>query len=109
MRPAVRTVLEHFGRKSATRSRFSRVGPDRSSTDTGASTGTPILTALGGSSTSDGDILVMYTYYGDANLSGNIDGSDYSLIDNGFINHLTGWYNGDFNYDGVVIFPTKQC
>jgi hypothetical protein len=48
------------------------------------------------------DILVRYTYYGDANLSGKVDGSDYSLIDNGFLKHLTGWYNGDFNYDGVV-------
>jgi hypothetical protein len=50
----------------------------------------------------DGDILVKYTYYGDANLSGAVDASDYSLIDNGYLNHLTGWYNGDFNYDGVV-------
>ena len=24
------------------------------------------------------------------------------MIDNGYLNHLTGWYNGDFNYDGVV-------
>jgi autotransporter-associated beta strand protein len=48
------------------------------------------------------DVLVKYTYYGDANLDGVVDGSDYSLIDNGFNNHLTGWFNGDFNYDGVV-------
>jgi fibronectin-binding autotransporter adhesin len=48
------------------------------------------------------DVLVKYTYYGDANLDGKVDGSDYSLIDNGYLNHLTGWYNGDFNYDGVV-------
>jgi hypothetical protein len=48
------------------------------------------------------DILVKYTYVGDANLDGHVDGSDYSLIDNGYNNHLTGWYNGDFNYDGVV-------
>ena len=48
------------------------------------------------------DILVKYTYYGDANLDGKVDASDYSLIDNGYLNHLTGWYNGDFNYDGVV-------
>jgi hypothetical protein len=47
-------------------------------------------------------VLVKYTYFGDANLDGHVDGSDYSLIDNGFLNHLTGWYNGDFNYDGVV-------
>jgi hypothetical protein len=49
-----------------------------------------------------GDVLIKYTYYGDANLSGAVDGSDYSLIDNGSLRHLTGWYNGDFNYDGVI-------
>jgi endonuclease/exonuclease/phosphatase family metal-dependent hydrolase len=49
-----------------------------------------------------GDVLVKYTYYGDANLDGQVDASDYSLIDNGFLNSLTGWYNGDFNYDGVI-------
>jgi fibronectin-binding autotransporter adhesin len=48
------------------------------------------------------DVLVKYTYYGDANLDGQVDGSDYTKIDNGFNNHLTGWINGDFNYDGVV-------
>jgi fibronectin-binding autotransporter adhesin len=48
------------------------------------------------------DVLIKYTYFGDANLDGKVDGSDYSLIDNGYINRLTGWYNGDFNYDGVV-------
>jgi autotransporter-associated beta strand protein len=48
------------------------------------------------------DVLVKYTYFGDANLDGKVDGSDYSLIDNGYANHLTGWFNGDFNYDGVV-------
>ncbi len=70
--------------------------------NTGSSTGTPLFTTIGGQSTSDGDIILQYTYYGDANLSGNVDGSDYSLIDNGYLNHLTGWYSGDFNYDGVV-------
>jgi hypothetical protein len=68
----------------------------------GASTGTSIYSTLDGASTIDGDVLVRYTYYGDANLSGTVDGSDYTLIDNGFNNHLTGWYNGDFNYDGIV-------
>jgi hypothetical protein len=48
------------------------------------------------------DVLVKYTYYGDANLDGKVDASDYSLIDNGYLKHLTGWYNGDFNYDGIV-------
>ena len=51
-----------------------------------------------------GDILIKYTYYGDANLDGRVDGSDYTDIDNGYNNHglLTGWLNGDFNYDGII-------
>ena len=48
------------------------------------------------------DVLVKYTYYGDADLSGTVTSADYILIDNGFNNHSTGWHNGDFNYDGVV-------
>jgi hypothetical protein len=48
------------------------------------------------------DVLVKFTYYGDTNLDGAVDGSDYTNIDNGFHNHLTGWQNGDFNYDAVV-------
>src|SRR5262249_49689496 len=53
------------------------------------------------------DVLVKYTFAGDADLSGQIDANDYTLIDNGFnsrsgANPLTGWRNGDFNYDGVV-------
>ncbi len=48
------------------------------------------------------DILIKYTYYGDANLDGKVDGSDYSLIDNGFITGSTGWFNGDFDYSGTV-------
>ena len=48
------------------------------------------------------DILIKYTCYGDANLDGKVDASDYSLIDNGFLKHLTGWFNGDFNYDAVI-------
>ena len=51
-----------------------------------------------------GDVLVKDTYFGDANLDGKVDASDYSRIDNAFVSNgaLTGWFNGDFNYDGVV-------
>jgi autotransporter-associated beta strand protein len=62
-------------------------------------------TSLGtfdGASPGATDVLIKYTYVGDANLDGKVDGSDYSRIDNGFSLGLTGWYNGDFNYDGVV-------
>src|SRR5262249_18571647 len=48
------------------------------------------------------DILVMYTYAGDANLSGAIDGDDYFSIDNGYANHLTGYHHGDFDYSGRI-------
>jgi hypothetical protein len=48
------------------------------------------------------DVLIKYTYYGDSNLDGKVDGTDYSRIDNGALMHLTSWYNGDFNYDGVI-------
>ena len=61
-----------------------------------------MLGLFDGASPAATDVLVKYTYYGDTNLDGKVDGSDYSNIDNGFLNHLTGWYNGDFNYDGVV-------
>jgi autotransporter-associated beta strand protein/YD repeat-containing protein len=55
-----------------------------------------------GQNPSTSDVLVRYTYYGDANLNGAVDGTDLSLIDNGSDNGLSGWYNGDFNYDGNV-------
>jgi hypothetical protein len=39
-----------------------------------------------------------------------VDGSDYSLVDAGYASNrpgfigtvLTGWYHGDFNYDGTI-------
>jgi fibronectin-binding autotransporter adhesin len=49
-------------------------------------------------------LTVGYAYYGDADMSGHVDGTDYSLIDTGFgsAGALTGWQNGDFNYDGHI-------
>jgi fibronectin-binding autotransporter adhesin len=64
--------------------------------------GHALMTSFDGVPVSDGDILVKYTFVGDADLSGSIDATDYSLIDNGFAKGLTGWNNGDFNYDSVV-------
>ena len=55
-----------------------------------------------GFNASASDVLLKYTYVGDSNLDGKVDGSDYSRADNGFANTLTGWFNGDFNYDGSV-------
>ena len=82
-------------------------------TSSSAATNTFHLTALGvilntpglsfdGAPALTTAVLVKYTYYGDADLSGKVDGGDYTRIDAGHLSHFTGWYNGDFNYDGVV-------
>jgi hypothetical protein len=49
------------------------------------------------------DVLVMYTYAGDANLDGFISGDDYAAIDfNLLVPGAFGYSNGDFNYDGTI-------
>jgi hypothetical protein len=50
------------------------------------------------------DLLIKYTWYGDANLDGIVNGTDYSQIDTGYASAgaMTGWSNGDFNYDTHV-------
>ena len=57
---------------------------------------------FGGQSVSGTDTLVMYTYAGDMNLDGKINGDDYFKIDAGFSGHLSGYANGDLNYDGRI-------
>jgi Glycosyl hydrolases family 18 len=69
--------------------------------------GTPshhtLLSTFDGQTVINTDVLVKYTFFGDADLSGAVNATDYSLIDSGFNNNnLTGWRNGDFNYDGVI-------
>jgi autotransporter-associated beta strand protein len=68
-----------------------------------ASNATLGRSSFGGVSVGASDVLVMYTYAGDANLNGKIDGDDYFAIDS----HLAfpasaSWSNGDFNYDGKI-------
>jgi autotransporter-associated beta strand protein len=82
----------------------SAAADSRHLTAVGIATG---LTSFEGSTVGSTDVLIKYTYYGDANLDGAVDGSDYTLIDAGFNSQhsaspLTGWQNGDFNYDGVI-------
>ena len=75
-----------------------------------ASTGAQLYgtgTTLGlfsGISPAKTDVLIKNTYYGDTNLDGKVDSTDYSRIDAGYLSRgaLTGWFNGDFNYDGVI-------
>src|SRR4029077_16463505 len=60
------------------------------------------VTTLDGRSVAAGDVVVKFTYRGDANLDGKINIDDYVRIDAGIANDLTGWSNGDFNLDGKV-------
>jgi hypothetical protein len=62
----------------------------------------PVTTTFDGEPVGSNDVLVKYTFFGDANLDGSVNAADYIAIDNGFQHTLTGWQNGDFNYDGVV-------
>lgn len=48
------------------------------------------------------DLLIKYTYYGDTDLSGGLDGSDAGHIIQGLSTGLTGWNNGDVDYSGDV-------
>ena len=64
----------------------------------------PIYTEFNGVAVTENDILVKYTYFGDADLNGVVDGTDYFLIDNAFSAGTVdgGWLNGDFDYNGAV-------
>jgi lysophospholipase L1-like esterase len=101
---AVTTQLQNgygTGSWNGTSGIVSTAAAGSSLTTLGVATG---LTSFDGQSVSTSDVEVKYTFYGDANLSGHVDGSDYTLIDTGFGSHgsLTGWQNGDFNYDGHI-------
>jgi PEP-CTERM motif len=61
-------------------------------------------TTFNGKTVANSDILVKYTYYGDANLDGKVNFDDYARIDSGFNSGATDWFNGDFNDDGKVNF-----
>jgi len=96
---------------AANTSHLTALGVIQNSVD-GTASGTVLHATFDGVSSSNTDVLVKYTYYGDANLDGKVDGSDYSRIDSTYVsenfvhgtptNPISGWFNGDFNYDGVV-------
>jgi len=49
-------------------------------------------------------VTVKYTYYGDANLDGSVNTSDFTAMSQHFgaASATANWANGDFNYDGKV-------
>ncbi len=64
---------------------------------------TGIETATWSGATVDAtSLLFKPTWYGDANLNGMVDLDDYVRVDRGMAKGLTGWFNGDFNYDDLI-------
>ncbi|MGD0769916.1 MAG: autotransporter-associated beta strand repeat-containing protein, partial [Tepidisphaeraceae bacterium] len=47
-----------------------------------------------------GQIEVAYTLLGDANLDGIVNATDFTILAANFNQPVTGWDQGDFNYDG---------
>jgi hypothetical protein len=56
----------------------------------------------------DTDLLIKYTWNGDTDFNGIVDGADYSRIDTTFNNEVAsqsdigGWFNGDLDFNGKV-------
>jgi hypothetical protein len=51
---------------------------------------------------SSGQIEIKYTLYGDLNLDGVVNGTDFGYLAAHFGKAITGWDHGDLNYDGAV-------
>jgi hypothetical protein len=48
------------------------------------------------------DVLIKFTYYGDANLDGKVNAADLGALAMHWQQAGTVWTGGDFNYDGMV-------
>ncbi len=76
--------------------------------DLDATTGIPgsSYTTFSGQAVTPDDVLVKYTYIGDANLSGAVSFDDYVGMDNAFFGLIPnlGWATGDINFDGFINF-----
>jgi hypothetical protein len=66
--------------------------------------GNPLIASFDNQTAVATDILLKYTFYGDASFDGHVDGTDYTQIDTGYGSHgtMTGWRYGDFDYSGTV-------
>ena len=49
-----------------------------------------------------GEIEILYTLLGDANLDGKVNGTDFTIMAANFNDSGRTWDQGDFNYDGLV-------
>ncbi len=64
--------------------------------------GGALYATFDGVAVSASDVIVKYTYIGDTTLKGYVNATDLANALAGMNGGLTGWENGDFNYDGVV-------
>jgi hypothetical protein len=48
------------------------------------------------------DVLVKFTYAGDANLDGQVDIGDLGLLSGNWQQSGKDWFGGDFTYEGIV-------
>ncbi len=64
--------------------------------------GVPRYATFDGVACGPADVLIKFTYIGDADLNGVVDANDLAITLAGLNGKLTGWQNGDFNYDGKV-------
>ena len=85
-------------------------GPLSGTTTIGVATAEQVLfiaptetTVVFGQTVTGASTIAMYTYAGDVNLDGLIDGADYGTLDNWIqFPGTSGYANGDVNYDGVI-------
>jgi autotransporter-associated beta strand protein len=57
---------------------------------------------FGGQNVNRGDVIVFYTWGGDADLNGELNGDDYFFIDSNILTQNPGFNNGDFDYNGEI-------
>ncbi|MGE5609826.1 MAG: hypothetical protein ACM359_11265, partial [Bacillota bacterium] len=63
---------------------------------------TPLFSQFGDLPVDANSILVRFSWNGDVDLNGIVDGDDYFLIDSGFISKLDQYRNGDVDLNGVI-------
>jgi len=55
-------------------------------------------------SIASGNVEVLYTLAGDANLDGRVNFNDFSILQNNYDQSGRDWSQGDYNHDGLVNF-----
>jgi autotransporter-associated beta strand protein len=69
-----------------------------------AGAGRPYFTSYDGvTGLTASDVIVKYTYVGDTNLDGVLDGRDYKNVMEGFVNGASGWNYGDVDHSGGAV------